>query len=397
MMSEEDLALAMEAEAELDRQDDDSVAPYQKEDNYADAASIQVVRTTEEQDNHASSSIYKAKIEVGVETEAKELGISAVMAKVMVARIMLALDASYQKRFLASLLPSTIKSGLSISLLEVATSGEVIGSHTLKGPLTQTQHASTFRRIRIASSLEDQTLISCTGDGNLTNSVLCHLAQVKVPESTYNDGADGNVHWWFRSYNFTLAIKWAPFLVRGFEQAEGFAKGIARLDLDILDESWAPWLHHYDYIVLRGLGLCLQSRLRTVFDFLISSEHKDVVFFRTFSPEHWENAAWDQGGNCIQEAPFKSKSHGLDGLSEVVYKLQVEEFGKTVQRESEYSFKLKIVDSMHAALLRPDVHPDSCELESFEEAKQSDSKSEWKKSMKEEMNQLKNNQTWELV
>ncbi|MCO5597068.1 hypothetical protein L7F22_051142 [Adiantum nelumboides] len=223
---------------------------------------------------------------------------------------------------------------------------------------------------------------------NNFQSMLCHLAQVEVPESTYNDGADGNVHWLFRSYNFTLAIAWAPFLVKGFEQAEGFAKGIARLDLDILDESWAPWLHHYDYIVLSvgrwylrtsvyfehnelvGCNMCpmlnaadvgwayaYRAALRTVFDFLISSEYKGVVFFRTFSPEHWENAAWDQGGNCTLKAPFKSKSHGLDGLSQVMYKLQVEEFGKTVQRESEYSFKLKIVDSMHAALLRPDAHP----------------------------------------
>ncbi|MCO5597067.1 hypothetical protein L7F22_051141 [Adiantum nelumboides] len=223
---------------------------------------------------------------------------------------------------------------------------------------------------------------------NNYQSVLCHLAQVEIPESTYNDGADGNVHWLFRSYNFTLAIAWAPFLVKGFEQAEGFAKGIARLDLDVLDETWAPSLHQYDYMVLSGgrwfqrssvyfeqnelmgcnwcsmlnatdVGWAYAYRvaLRTVFDFLISSEYKGVVFFRTFSPEHWENAAWDQGGNCTQKAPFTSKSHGMDGLSQVMYKVQVEEFGKTVQRISEYSFKLKIVDSLHAALLRPDAHP----------------------------------------
>ncbi|KAI5056326.1 hypothetical protein GOP47_0028144 [Adiantum capillus-veneris] len=224
---------------------------------------------------------------------------------------------------------------------------------------------------------------------NNYQSVLCHLAQVETPECTYNDGWDGNVHWLFPSYNFTLAVAWAPFLVQGLEQAEGYAERVAKLDLDVLDQSWAPaWVHDFDYIVLSaarwylrtsvyfvqnelvGCNMCpmlnatdlgwayaYRAALRTSFDFLISSNYTGVVFFRTFSPEHWENAAWDQGGNCTQKSPFKSKSHALDGLSQVIYAIQLEEFGKTVQRSSEYSFKLKIVDTLHAAVLRPDAHP----------------------------------------
>lgn len=225
---------------------------------------------------------------------------------------------------------------------------------------------------------------------NHYQSVICYLAQVEVPEMTYNDGLDGNIHWYFRSYNFTLAVVWAPFLIKGTEDAaDGFPKGAAKLHLDVMDESWAPSLHNYDYVVLSGgrwyfrtsvyfeqkkvvgcfycsklknitdvgFGYAYRAALRTVFDYLISSEYKGVVFFRTISPEHWQNGAWDQGGNCKQTAPVKSKTATLEGPTLEMYNMQLEEFGKTVQRSSEYSFTLKIMDTLHASLLRPDAHP----------------------------------------
>ncbi|KAI5056325.1 hypothetical protein GOP47_0028143 [Adiantum capillus-veneris] len=218
---------------------------------------------------------------------------------------------------------------------------------------------------------------------NNYQSVLCYLAQIERPECTA-----WNTSCYFRSYNFTLTVAWAPFLVQGVEQAEGFAQHIAKLNLDVLDESWTTSLHDYDYIVLSAVRWFLRDSLyfvqnelvgcnhcgmlnttdigwvyaytlalRTVFDFLISSKYEGVVFFRTLSPDHWQNAPWDQGGNCTQKAPFQSKSHALDGLSQLIYKIQLEEFGKTVKRRSEYAFKLKILDALHAAALRPDAHP----------------------------------------
>ncbi|MCO5592608.1 hypothetical protein L7F22_046611 [Adiantum nelumboides] len=214
------------------------------------------------------------------------------------------------------------------------------------------------------------------------------LLKVEIPKLTYDDGVHGNVRWYFKSYNFTLAFAWAPFLIKGIERAEGFSHQIAKLDLDVLDESWAPSLHNYDYIVLSvgrwflrdsqfyfenelvgcnncpmlnatdlGWAYAYRAALRTGFDFLISSKYKGVVFLRTLSPDHWKNAEWNKGGNCTQKAPFNSKTHTLDGLSQFIHKMQLEEFGKTLQRSSEYSFQLKIVDTLHSALLRPNAHP----------------------------------------
>ncbi|KAI5056322.1 hypothetical protein GOP47_0028141 [Adiantum capillus-veneris] len=218
---------------------------------------------------------------------------------------------------------------------------------------------------------------------NNYQSVLCHLAQIENPECD-----EWKSYCYFRSYNFTILIAWAPFLVKGFERAEGFTQYIAKLHLDEPDERWASTLHKYDYIVLSagrwfmrdslyfvqnelmgchncpmlnatnvGWPYAYRVALRASFDFLIAAKYKGVVFFRTISPDHWQNGAWDQGGECPQTAPFKSKSYTVDGLSRFMYNMQLEEFNKTVQRSSEYSFKLKIVDTLFSALLRPDAHP----------------------------------------
>ena len=218
---------------------------------------------------------------------------------------------------------------------------------------------------------------------------LCDEPQVEVPENLYRDDLDQNIQWYFRSYNFTLAIVWAPFLVQGTEDdAEGFAKGIEKLHLDKVDQSWASSLHKYDYIVLSsgqwflktsvyfkankligghnslslnvsqvGFYYGYRFALRTVFDYLISSEYKGVVFFRTFTPDHFENGRWDNGGNCTRTLPFNSSSVALEGMTAEMYKIQLEEFGKTLLKSSEFSFQLKIADTIHASLLRPDAHP----------------------------------------
>ncbi|KAI5056327.1 hypothetical protein GOP47_0028145 [Adiantum capillus-veneris] len=224
---------------------------------------------------------------------------------------------------------------------------------------------------------------------NSYQSVICYLAQVEIPKNTFNDGADGNMRWYFKKHDFTLTVVWTPFLVKGTEEeADGLPKGSAKLHVDVVDEVWAPTLHDYDYIVLSGghwyhrtsvyfvqnkpvgchycpsmnftdvgYGFAYRAALRTVFDFLISSKYKGVVLFRTYSPEHWENGLWNEGGNCTKTAPAKSKSIALDDRSMEMYKIQLEEFGKTVQKSSRFKFKLKIVDGTRAALLRPDAHP----------------------------------------
>lgn len=219
---------------------------------------------------------------------------------------------------------------------------------------------------------------------NHFQSFLCALAQVEIPKNLFRDDMDRFVHWYFPTYNFTLAVLWSPFLVEGTEDKVGSET----IHLDIVDKNWASSLHQYDYIVLSsgqwylktsvyyvdnkviGCHYCpgknltevgfydpYRMAIRTVFDFLISSEYRGIVFFRTFTPDHFENGRWDNGGNCTRTAPFSSNATVLQGMTAEMYKIQLEEFGKTLQNNSDLSFKLKLADTIHASLLRPDAHP----------------------------------------
>lgn len=222
---------------------------------------------------------------------------------------------------------------------------------------------------------------------NHFQSFLCFLAQVEVPENLYRDEKDLFVRWFFPSYNFTLAVFWSPFLVQWTEdEVQGFSAGTEKLHLDNVDESWASSISEYDYVVLSsghwflkssiyfmnneviGCHYCpgtnltqlgfyfgFRTALRTVFDFLVSSNYPGLVFFRTFTPDHFENGQWHNGGNCMRTTP--SHNATLGGVTAEMYKVQLEEFGRTLQLGSGMSSRFKIADTIHASLLRSDGHP----------------------------------------
>lgn len=225
---------------------------------------------------------------------------------------------------------------------------------------------------------------------NHFQSFLCALAQVEIPTNLYRDEMDRFVYWHFPSYNFTLSVLWSPFLVDGTEdEYDGFAKGIEKLRLDTVDKKWATSLHKYDYVVLSsgqwflktsvyyvdnkvvgchncrpgidlaqvGFYYAFRIALRTVFDFLVSSEYTGMVFFRTFTPDHFENGRWDNGGKCLRRAPFRSNNTSLQGMTAEMYKIQLEEFGKTLLNSSDFRFTFRLADTTYASLLRPDAHP----------------------------------------
>lgn len=224
---------------------------------------------------------------------------------------------------------------------------------------------------------------------NHFQSFLCSLAQVEVPQNLFRDDMDRFVHWYFPSYNFTLAVLWSAFLVEGTDdEVSGFPKGREKLFLDTVDEKWASSLNEYDYVVLSsgqwflkssvyfldkkaigchycpgtnltevGFYYAYRMALRTAFDFLISSNYKGVVFFRTFTPDHFENGRWDNGGNCIRTAPSYRNATTIQGMTAEMYKIQLEEIEKTLQNSSDFTFTFRVADTIHASMLRPDAHP----------------------------------------
>lgn len=222
---------------------------------------------------------------------------------------------------------------------------------------------------------------------NHFQSFLCFLAQVEMPENLYRDEKDLFVRWFFPSYNFTLAVFWSPFLVEWTEDAvQSFPPGHEKLFLDTVDTKWASSISEYDYVVLSSGHWFLKSSiyfmhdevvgchycpgmnltqvgfyfgyrmaLRTVFDFLTSSNYKGIVIFRTFTPDHFENGQWHNGGKCIRTVPDHNAT--LEGVTAEMYKIQLEEFGRTSHLNSGINARFKLADTIHASVVRPDGHP----------------------------------------
>jgi hypothetical protein len=84
---------------------------------------------------------------------------------------------------------------------------------------------------------------------------------------------------------------------------------------------------------------------------------KGITFLRTFSPSHFENGLWNQGGNCVRTKPFRSNETQLEGFNLEFYMIQLEEFKIAEKEARKKGKKFRLFDTTQATLLRPDGHP----------------------------------------
>uniref|UniRef100_A0A0D6R8T6 Uncharacterized protein n=1 Tax=Araucaria cunninghamii TaxID=56994 RepID=A0A0D6R8T6_ARACU len=225
---------------------------------------------------------------------------------------------------------------------------------------------------------------------NHMQSLVCLLSQVEDPKDIYNDGTDKFRRWLFPSYNFTLAVLWSPFFVKEVaKEIDGTTSDQLKLSLDIADEKWTSQLHEFDIVLLSGgqwflkpaiylekdevvgchycpgtnftqLGFYFAYRkaLRLAFKTINNSpEYNGLTFLRTFTPDHFENGRWDNGGTCQRTVPFKNDDVTMDGMNADMYKIQLEEFNNAAKEGAAKGLKFKLVDTTWASILRPDGHP----------------------------------------
>ncbi|CAK9163044.1 unnamed protein product [Ilex paraguariensis] len=91
-----------------------------------------------------------------------------------------------------------------------------------------------------------------------------------------------------------------------FEDNEGVSTHEAELQIDKLDTKWTEQYQGLDYIVFSinhwflkfGFVFAYRKVLRDVFNFIVTSNHKGMIFYRTSTPHHFENGGWLDGGNC---------------------------------------------------------------------------------------------------
>ncbi|XP_059636108.1 protein trichome birefringence-like 26 [Cornus florida] len=226
--------------------------------------------------------------------------------------------------------------------------------------------------------------------GNQVPSLLCLLSQVENPVMVYHDKPYHSRTWNFPCHNFTVAEIWAPYLAKSaiFEDDNGVSSDYNQLHLDELDPAWTEQYNKFDYAVISGgtwffkgviyyknntiigchncpgkniteLGFDSAYRkiLQLAFNFITSSEHKAYVFFRTIAPDHYEGGEWNKGGYCNRTEPFKEGGVKMNDLDMIMHNIEREEFDSANALRSKNGMTLKLLDTTHLSLLRPDGHP----------------------------------------
>jgi len=231
------------------------------------------------------------------------------------------------------------------------------------------------------------------GDSILRNhvqSLLCLLSKVEDATEVYHDDTFRSRRWHFPSHNFTVSLIWAPFLVKAkiFEDSDGVSTADLQLHLDVLEKNWTSQWESFDYVVIStgqwffktavywengaaiGCHSCqnktLKERspeysfrraLKVAFQFITSSPHKPVVFYRTWAPSHFENGEWFSGGTCNRTAPFKPGEAGDREMDNKMWHIEREEFDNAVANKGPIDGdRLKLLDTFELSLLRPDGH-----------------------------------------
>ncbi|KAK9275089.1 hypothetical protein L1049_022348 [Liquidambar formosana] len=224
---------------------------------------------------------------------------------------------------------------------------------------------------------------------NHVQSILCMLSQNQAIE-VYHDEEYKSKRWRFPSYNFTVSVIWSPFLVEAaiFEDINGVSTADVEMHLDKLDKKWTDLYHSFDYMIIStgkwflktaiyyenntalgchscqgknltelGFEFAYRNALRYVLNFIIASNYKGMIFFRTSTPDHFENGEWFSGGTCKRTEPIKEGEMELKELHKILRDIELAEFEKAATKASEMGVNLKLLDLTYISLLRPDGHP----------------------------------------
>lgn len=229
------------------------------------------------------------------------------------------------------------------------------------------------------------------GDSILRNqmqSLICLVSKVEEPIETYHDKAFKSRTVYFPNHNLTIATIFAPFLAKSVINKLDDGKQEIELYLDILESSWTSEYHKYDYIVISGGQWFLKSIvmwekdrvigchncgkkdvkeigfydayhkvLRMALNFIMTSDHKSLVIFRTWTPDHFEYGEWYNGGVCNRTQPYKEGQFNGKPTDHMMRNIELEEYERAKGVASRKGIQFELLDTFHLSLLRPDGHP----------------------------------------
>ncbi|XP_044486637.1 protein trichome birefringence-like 23 [Mangifera indica] len=249
-----------------------------------------------------------------------------------------------------------------------------------------------FNAEKFLSMMRNKTwaLIGDSISRNHVQSLLCMLSTAEKAVEVYHDEEFKSKTWQFPSYNFSLSVVWSPFLAKAaiFEDINGVSTSEVELHLDKLDKKWIDQYFNIDYMIIStgkwflksaiyhendtvvgchycpkrnltelGFDYAYNKTLHQVMDFITTSKHKGLVFFRTSTPDHFENGEWHNGGACKKTLPAKEGEIEIKDLHRILRNIELSAFQDAAAKAAESGVKFKLLDFTNLLLLRPDGHP----------------------------------------
>uniref|UniRef100_A0A1J3I1Z0 Protein trichome birefringence-like 24 n=1 Tax=Noccaea caerulescens TaxID=107243 RepID=A0A1J3I1Z0_NOCCA len=232
---------------------------------------------------------------------------------------------------------------------------------------------------------------------NHVESLLCMLYTVEEPVEVYHDKEYRSKRWHFPLHNLTISNIWSPFLVQAaiFEDSNGVSTASVQLHVDKLDMTWTDLMPSLDYAIIStgkwylksavyhenakpvgchncpaklrleelGFDYAYNASLRHVMDFLAAAEtnRKGTVFFRTSTPDHFQNGEWHNGGTCKQTEPVSDDDKvEIKNVHKILRDVEIGQFKRAVREKKmgqDGGGSLKLLDFTGMLLTRPDGHP----------------------------------------
>ncbi|KAL8266710.1 hypothetical protein R6Q59_004054 [Mikania micrantha] len=226
---------------------------------------------------------------------------------------------------------------------------------------------------------------------NHLQSFICLLSQVEDAVEIYHDKDYKNRKWRFPSYNLTVSVMWSPFLAKAdiFEDINGVSSSEIQLHIDVLDKTWIEQFHTWDYVLFSsgkwfiktaiyyennsilgchgceegknytdlGFNFAYRKILKNLVEFVMNSNPKSMIIYRTSTPDHFENGTWSTGGSCDRTVPAKEGEFELADLNRVLREIELSEILRAKELASEKGMKVKLLDVTPLSLVRPDGHP----------------------------------------
>lgn len=217
------------------------------------------------------------------------------------------------------------------------------------------------------------------------------IFQIEKGVEVYHDEEFKSRRWHFPSYNLTVSNIWSPFLVKAeiFEDINGVSTSEVQLYLDQLDSKWTDHFQSLDYTIIStgkwflkaaiyhendtevGCHICPEGKNLTQLGFVYAynkslhyamnhiaqSGHKGLIFFRTTTPDHFENGEWHNGGTCPRTKPAKEGEIEIKSLHRILRDIELEAVEKAAAEAARNGVQLKLLDFMNMLLSRPDGHP----------------------------------------